>query len=62
MSEHPLRDFARQIRELAQAHPAYSQASPVVLNCVDHLSAIAGSHEANARLEEARRLHKKSTP
>lgn len=50
MKEHPLRDLARRIEQLAKDHEAYSQAYRVVQNCCDHLSAIARTHEANVLL------------
>lgn len=57
MSEHPLRDLARAVRELVQAHPANSQAGLATEAYLDHLSAVARCHEANAELQAERRLH-----
>lgn len=54
-AEHPLRDLARRVRELVQAHPANSQAALATESYIDHLSAIARCHEANAELELQRR-------
>lgn len=50
-NEHQLRDLARQIETLAKEHPAYSQAQPIVQNCVDHLCAIARCNECNTQNE-----------
>lgn len=51
---HALRDLAAKIEALAKEHEAYSQAQPTIQNCVDHLSAIARTYEAAARVEEIR--------
>ena len=64
LKEHPLRDLARQIEKVAAEHSTFSQAVKIVMACTDHLCAVAGVHEANARqidaekrLAEADKLH-----
>ena len=47
--QHELRDLADKILALAQGHPAFPQAHRVVAGCTDHLTALAGFHELNAR-------------
>lgn len=47
-----LRDLANDILKLTQDHPCYSQAINRVMNLYDHLCAIAGVSELNARLRE----------
>jgi hypothetical protein len=42
-----LRDLAEVLRRACAAHPAYSQASPVVSMACDHLSAMARCEEVN---------------
>lgn len=49
---HRLRELASQIKELAKAHPYYSQAHAIVENCCDHLCAVARTHELTAELQE----------
>ncbi len=51
LGEHPLRNLARQIEALVKEHEAYSQAQPVVQNCVDHLSAIAKKTEYDQQFQ-----------
>lgn len=55
VSEHPLRDLARRIEALAKEHEAYSQAQPVIQNCVGHLSAIARKYEYDQQFELLRK-------
>lgn len=44
----PLRDLARQIEDVARAHPAYSQAHEVVRVLTGYLLAMARIEELNA--------------
>jgi hypothetical protein len=55
-SKPDLRDLARQIRQLAQTHPCWSQAHAAVAALEEHLCAMARIHEANRELLELRRL------
>lgn len=43
----PLRDLALQLREVAQAHPAYSQASELIRHMNEHLNALAYCEECH---------------
>lgn len=45
----PLRDLAKQLRDTAQNHVAYSQASEVVLLAISHLNALAYIEEIHRR-------------
>jgi hypothetical protein len=51
-SKPDLRDLARQIRQLAQTHPCWSQAYAAVGQLEHHLCAIAAVHELNKKLSE----------
>lgn len=51
-ASHPLRALAARIEQLAKDDPAYSQAHDIVTNCVDHLCAVARTHEANEEIKE----------
>jgi hypothetical protein len=47
--ESKLRDLIRQLRAVAEAHFAYSQASSVLQNAFDHLAALARIEEVNRK-------------
>lgn len=49
MNEHGLRELARAIEQVAQAHPYYGQADVIVKNCVDHLTLLASYYENHAK-------------
>lgn len=57
-TEHPLRDLARRIEDLARGHIAHTQAVEIIRNCSDHLHAIALIHELhNQDLERKNAKH-----
>lgn len=47
-----LRDLARKIRAVAEAHPCYSQAHLSVAELESHLCAIAAVHELDKKLTD----------
>jgi hypothetical protein len=49
--ESALRDLIRQLRAVAEEHIAFSQASSVLQNTYDHLSALARIEEVNRKGE-----------
>ena len=43
----PLRDLAEKLQAAVINHPAYGQGSKPILNCIDHLCAMARIEEQN---------------
>lgn len=49
MTESPLRDLARKLRQTARDHIAYSQVTELMDHVEAHLSALAFAEETNRR-------------
>lgn len=47
-----LRDLARKIEAVAREHPEWSRAHEIVLNCTNHLTAVARCSDANHGVRE----------
>jgi hypothetical protein len=52
MTESPLRDLARKLRQVAREHIAYSQVAELMNHVDEHLNALA-FHEEEVRRTEA---------
>ena len=48
-TESKIRDLIRQLRDVAEAHFAYSQVCSVLQNTFDHMAAIARVEEINQK-------------
>jgi hypothetical protein len=51
MANSGLRGLAREIEELARAHPEHSRCHEIIRVCCDHLCAIARVSELQQKLE-----------
>jgi hypothetical protein len=54
MTESPLRDLARKLREVAREHISYSQVTELMSHIDSHLSALAFCEETNKKMEKER--------
>ena len=61
-TESKIRDLIRQLRDVAEAHFAYSQVCSVLQNAFDHMAAIARVEEINQATEADAQEAKEENP